>query len=130
MWLALIIPPLIRGERPAELETYTTLVIQALDLGIIVPLAAITGTLLLKRDAWGYALASLILIKGFTLGTGVLSMALFMALDGVEIVVPQVIAFAVLTAGRSGAGDGLLRKDEGPGRCRKSGHRIIRRQIA
>jgi hypothetical protein len=99
MWLALIVPPLMRGERPVELETYTTLVIQAMDLGIIAPMAFITGTLLLKKDAWGYALASLILIKGITLGTGVLSMVLFMAMDGVEIVIPQAIAFIVLTLG-------------------------------
>ena len=99
MWLALIVPPLMNGERPAALETYTTLVIQALDLGVIAPMAFITGMLLLKKDAWGYALASLILIKGITLGTGVLSMVLFMAMDGVEIVIPQAIAFIVLTLG-------------------------------
>lgn len=97
MWLAMIVPPLMAGERPAALETYTTLVIQALDLGVIVPLAAITGTLLLKREAWGYTLASLVLIKGLTLGTGILSMVLFMALNGVEVVIPQVIMFIVLT---------------------------------
>lgn len=50
MWLALIVPPLMRGERPVELETYTTLVIQAMDLGIIVPMAFITGMLLLKKE--------------------------------------------------------------------------------
>ena len=99
MWLALIVPSLMNGERPAALETYTTLVIQALDLGVIAPMAFITGMLLLKKDAWGYALASLILIKGITLGTGVLSMVLFMAMDGVEIVIPQAIAFIVLTLG-------------------------------
>jgi hypothetical protein len=99
MWSALIIPPLMRGERPEALETYTTLVIQALDMGVIAPMAFLTGTLLLKRDAWGYALASLVLIKGITLGTGVLSMVLFMAMDGVEIVIPQAIAFLVLVAG-------------------------------
>jgi hypothetical protein len=93
---------LVNGERPAELETYTTLVIQALDMGIVVPLAAIAGALLVKLDAWGYALASLILIKVVTLGTGVLSMALFMALDGAEVVVPQVFALAVLTLGALG----------------------------
>jgi hypothetical protein len=97
MWLAMIVPSLLKGERPAALETYTTLVIQALDLGVIVPLAAITGTLLLKREAWGYTLASLVLIKGLTLGTGILSMVLFMALNGVEVVIPQVIMFIVLT---------------------------------
>jgi DMSO reductase anchor subunit len=59
----------------------------------------ITGVLLLKREAWGYALASLIFIKGITLGTGVLSMVVFMAMDGVEIVIPQVIAFVILTMG-------------------------------
>ncbi|MGA9140148.1 MAG: hypothetical protein WBZ29_07985 [Methanocella sp.] len=99
MWLALIVPSLIAGERPAALETYTTLVIQALDLGVIAPMALITGYLLLKKDAWGYTLASLIFIKGITLGTGVLSMAAFMAMDGVEIVIPQVVAFIILTLG-------------------------------
>jgi hypothetical protein len=62
-------------------------------------MAAITGVLLLKREAWGYALASLIFIKGITLGTAVLSMALFMSLNGVEIVLPQVIMFVILVLG-------------------------------
>ncbi len=66
------------------------------------------------------------LIKGITLGTGVLSMALFMAQAGVEVVLPEVVFFVVLVAGRAGAGPIVLREDEGPGRCRKSGHRIIR----
>jgi hypothetical protein len=99
MWLSLVIGSfgaLAAGERPAVLETYTTLVIQALDLGIIVPLSLITGWLLLKRDAWGYTLASLILIKGVTLGTAVLSMALFQYLNGVEVVIPFVIIFVML----------------------------------
>jgi hypothetical protein len=99
MWLGLIIGPLLSGQRPPALETYTTLVIQALDLGVIVPMAPITGILLLKREAWGYVLASLIFIKGITLGTAVLSMALFMSLNGVEIVIPQVIIFVILVLG-------------------------------
>jgi hypothetical protein len=100
MWLGgIILPSLLAGERPPVLESYTTLVIQALDLGVIVPLALLTGYLLLKREAWGYTLASLVLIKGITLGTGVLSMVAFMAQAGVEIVLPQVIIFVVLTLG-------------------------------
>jgi hypothetical protein len=114
LWLGLIIPPLMRGERPAALENYTTLVIQALDLGVIVPLAAITGNLLLKREAWGYTLASLVLIKGITLGTGVLSMVLFMAMDGVEIVIPQAIAFVVLVAGTLVLSVAFYRKMKAP----------------
>jgi hypothetical protein len=99
MWLGMIMPSLISGERPAALETYTTLVVQALDLGVIVPMSLITGVLLLQKKAWGYALASLIFVKGITLGTAVLSMALFMSLNGVEVVLPQVIMFVVLVLG-------------------------------
>jgi hypothetical protein len=99
MWLGLIIPPLMRGEKPAALETYTTLVIQALDLGVIAPLAAITGMLLLKREAWGYALASLVLIKGITLGTGVVSMGLFEIKDGIDVALPMLGIFMLLTLG-------------------------------
>ncbi len=99
MWLGLIIPPLMKGEKPAALETYTTLVIQALDLGVIAPLAAITGMLLLKREAWGYALASLVLIKGITLGTGVVSMGLFQIKDGIDVPLPMLAIFMLLTLG-------------------------------
>jgi hypothetical protein len=99
MWLGLIIPPLMNGGQPAALETYTTLVIQALDLGVVVPLAAITGTLLLKREAWGYALASLVLIKCITLGTGVVSMGLFEIKDGVDVALPMLAIFVLLTMG-------------------------------
>ncbi|OPY29286.1 MAG: hypothetical protein A4E28_00969 [Methanocella sp. PtaU1.Bin125] len=114
MWLALIVPPLMNGEPPAALETYTTLVIQALDMGVIAPMALLTGYLLLKREAWGYALASLIFIKGITLGTGVLSMAAFMAMDGIEIVIPQAIIFAVLTLGALAMALAFLGKMKAP----------------
>lgn len=100
MWLGgIILPSLMTGERPAALETYTTLVIQALDLGVIAPMALITGYLLLKRDAWGYALASLVLIKGITLGTGVCSMGLFQMRDGIEVPLPMLAIFVLLTLG-------------------------------
>jgi len=98
MWLGTIIPPLVSGQRPALLETYTTLVAQAMDLGILVPLGIIIGTLLLKRNAWGYTLASIFLIKGATFGTAVLSMALFMMLNGMEIFVPFALALVMLVA--------------------------------
>jgi len=99
MWLGSIIPPLMSGQKPAMLETYTTLVVQAMDLGILVPLGIITGTLLLKRNAWGYVLASIFLVKGAAYGTAVLSMALFMWLNGEEVFVPFIIALVILVAG-------------------------------
>ncbi|HTY90131.1 MAG TPA: hypothetical protein VMC84_03050 [Methanocella sp.] len=96
MWLGTIVPPLMAGEKPALLETYTTMVIQAMDLGILVPLGLITGYLLLRRNAWGYALASIVLIKAATYGTAVLAMALFQVLNGIEVFVPFALALIVL----------------------------------
>lgn len=73
-----------------------SLVLTLMWLGILVPLGLITGYLLLKRNAWGYALASVVLIKGATYGTAVLSMALFQVLNGIEIFVPFAVALIVL----------------------------------
>jgi hypothetical protein len=98
MWLSFIIPPLMSGQRPALLEDYTTLVVQALDLGIVVPLSILTGMLLLKGNAWGYALASIVLIKVTTIGIAVLSMALFMVLSGVEVNAIQNLIFVAMVA--------------------------------
>jgi hypothetical protein len=98
MWLGIILPPLASSQSPAVLETYTTLVVQALDLGIVVPLAILTGVVLLRKNVWGYTLASIVLIKVSTLGTAVLSMALFMVLNEVEVETPQVILFILMLA--------------------------------
>jgi len=98
MWLGTIVPPLMSGQAPALLETYTTLVVQAMDLGVLVPLGLVTGVLLLKGNAWGYALASVFLIKCATYGTAVLSMALFQLLSGIEVFVPFVLAVFLLVA--------------------------------
>ena len=97
-WLGTIIPPMLAGQKPALLETYTTLVVQAMDLGILVPLGIVTGALLLKQNAWGYLLASVFLIKGVTYGTAVLSMGLFQSMDGIAVSLPFVAVLVVLVA--------------------------------
>jgi hypothetical protein len=99
MWLSMIIGSLISGSAPAVLETYTTLVIQALDLGVLVPAAIITGILLLMGRAWGYVLMSILIVKVSLLGTAILSMIYFMAQNGVEIVLGQAIFFVLATMG-------------------------------
>ncbi len=81
-WLGRIIPALLANKPPVGLESYTTLVIQALDLGVIAPTAALAGVLLLRRQPWGYLLASVMLIKGLTMGTAVSAMGVGMVLAG------------------------------------------------
>ncbi len=99
MWLNIIIGSLISGSSPAILESYTTLVVQALDLGVLVPAAIIAGVLLLRGRGWGYVLMSILLVKISLLGTAILSMIYFMAQNGVEIVLGQALFFVLTTVG-------------------------------
>lgn len=107
-WLGRILPPLLQdslslGERggvrvvPA-LENTTTLVIQFMDLALIAPAAALGGILLLRKSAWGYLLASVMLTKGVTMGLGVSAMGINMALRGVPDSLGILIPFLTITA--------------------------------
>lgn len=96
-WLGRILSPLMNGTLPA-LENTTTLVIQFMDLGLIAPAAILGGVLILRRSAWGYLLASVMLTKGVTLGLGVSAMAINMSLQGVPDSLGIMIPFLIITA--------------------------------
>lgn len=83
-WLGRIAPTFMSGTVPL-LENTTSMFIQAMDLGIVVPVCILSGVLLLRRRPWGYLLASVGLIKFLTLGTAVSLMALNMARLGVPV---------------------------------------------
>ncbi len=95
-WLGRIVPPLISHTIPA-LENTTTLVIQAMDLVLIVPLAVLGGVLLLKRSAWGYLLSSVFILKSITMGLAVSTMSVFMAVRGVPENLGVMIPFLFIT---------------------------------
>jgi hypothetical protein len=61
------------------------MVIQALDLGVIVPTSFITAILLLKQSPWGYALSSVLLLKILTMGAALIAMVISQMLAGVAI---------------------------------------------
>jgi hypothetical protein len=69
-WLGRIAPTLFQDQIPT-LENTTSMFIQAMDLGIIVPVCVLAGILLLRRNAWGYLLASVGMMKFLTLGIAV-----------------------------------------------------------
>jgi hypothetical protein len=68
-----------------------------MDLGLIVPLASLSGILLLRRSPWGYLLASVTLLKGVTLGLAVSTMSIIMALRGVAESLAIMIPFLIIT---------------------------------
>ncbi len=83
-WLGRILPTVFGDAAPA-LENTTSMFIQAMDLGLIVPLCVLSGILLLRRNAWGYLLSSVGLMKFLTLGTAVGLMGLNMARLGAPV---------------------------------------------
>ena len=83
-WLGRVAATFTTGAIPA-LENTTSMFIQVMDLGIVVPLCVLSGLLLLRRSAWGYLLASVGLMKFLTLVTAVSVMGLNMARVGVPV---------------------------------------------
>ncbi|MEW6406568.1 MAG: hypothetical protein AB1649_32705 [Chloroflexota bacterium] len=101
-WLGRIVPALLANQPPLGLESYTTLIIQALDLGLVMPIAFLSGILLWKKSAWGYLLSSIVLIKGVTLALAVSAMAINMILAGVQVSIGELIMFpsiAIISGG-------------------------------
>ena len=93
MWLGRIVPPLISHTIPAGLEHYTTLVIQAMDLGFIVPVAMISGILLMKKRPFGYLLASVIYLKEVTMLTALTAMIIGQIVSGVKVGIAEIVMF-------------------------------------
>lgn len=93
LWLGKIIPALLNGGVPAGLEHYTTLVIQAMDLGIIIPAAILAGVLLIKRNTYGYLLTSIIMVKEMTMLTALTAMIISQVVAGVKLGVVEMILF-------------------------------------
>jgi hypothetical protein len=95
-----ILPALLTGTAP-PLNNDTTLPTHALDMGIIAPLAFVASVLLLRRNAFGYLLASVLLIVSAVLGGGVLALSAAQVLSGTLTfaqVMMFVIPFVLLTA--------------------------------
>ncbi|MGB7594041.1 MAG: hypothetical protein WBL80_00570, partial [Erysipelotrichaceae bacterium] len=84
LWLGKIAPTILNGTIPVGLEHYTTLVIQGMDLGFVVPAAVLSGILLIKRKPLGYLLSSVIIIKGITMLTCISAMIINSYLSGIE----------------------------------------------
>lgn len=93
MWLKIIASPLLSGTAPQQLEHYTTLTIQALDLGFVVPCSILGGVLIIKRRPLGYLLSSVLIIKCITMLTALTAMVIGQILAGVYVSTAVMIIF-------------------------------------
>lgn len=98
MWIGRIVPSLIAGLPPAGIEHYATLVIQALDLGVVVPAAIITGVLLIQKHPFGATLAAILFIKLLTMALALFTMMILMHRAQVVLSPTEVVIFSGLLA--------------------------------
>jgi len=83
-WLGRVFATFSTGAIP-QLENTTSMFIQVMDLGIIIPVCIISGVLLIRRHPLGYLLTSISLTKFLTLGIAVSLMGLNMSRIGAPI---------------------------------------------
>jgi hypothetical protein len=63
MWLGVVVRPLFDGSViPPEVEHYTTLIVQGLDLALLLPASYISGWLFYRQKPMGYLLAPIYVI--------------------------------------------------------------------
>lgn len=106
LWLSIVVPPALTRTIPAQAEHYTTLVVQALDLAILLPASFIAGFLLWKRQSYGYKLAIVYLIflslqmaalTAKVIGMGILGYNII----PVVFIIPSFFIISVYAAARS-----------------------------
>ena len=97
LWLGKIVPSIFNGAVPVGLEHYTTLVIQGMDLGIVVPAEILSGILLIKRKPFGYLLSPVLIIKGIAMLTCISAMMINMALNSVNMSIGEIVIFPMFS---------------------------------
>ncbi|WP_366924505.1 hypothetical protein MFMK1_001484 [Metallumcola ferriviriculae] len=87
LWLSIVVPPLINGEiYPQQVEHYTTLIVQGMDLGLLLPAAIISGILLIKKQTYGYLLGPVYFVFLSILMTALTAKVIAMGISGYNII--------------------------------------------
>ncbi len=113
-WLERIGTGWLTNQPPFGLESYTTLAVQVLDLGIIVPTSFLSGVLIWKQRPWGYMLSSIMLICGLTMFLAIIAMIINEYLAGVHLTMAEVLIFPTITLINIGLAVALLKNASRP----------------
>jgi hypothetical protein len=94
MWLPMIASTV--GQTTVDqLDGATTLVVQALDLGLLVPLGIFTAVTVARRMPVGYVLASVVVVKAVAMPAAICAMLLVEAATTGELAAPFIAIFAL-----------------------------------
>lgn len=95
MWLPLIASTFDAASVP-QLNGGTTLVVQAFDLGLLVPLGLFTAVTVHRGLVAGYVLSAVVVVKGMALGAGIASMLIVeWSATGVAQIPPILVFLAI-----------------------------------
>ena len=103
MWLPMILASLDQAV-VEPLDGATTLVVQALDLGLLVPLGIFTAVAVARRLPIGYLLASLIVVKAVAMPVAIVAMLIVEAMATDELAVVPIAVFAATAAAAAAIG--------------------------
>lgn len=104
LWLNIIVPPLFDGTiYPAELNHYTTLIVQGFDLGLLLPICFVSGILLLKKKSDGYLYATIYLVFLSIFMTALSAKIISMAMNDVNVIpvifiIPSINIITIVSA--------------------------------
>jgi hypothetical protein len=94
MWLPLIAAT-FNADRVTQLYGGTTLVVQAFDLGILVPVGLFTAVTVYRRLPVGYLLSAVVIVKGASVALGIVAMLVVEAFATGEAQLPPIVIFAL-----------------------------------
>jgi hypothetical protein len=95
IWLSDVVGALIAGQAPPMLGPYTTKITYTLDIGIITPIAVLSGALVLRRNALGYAMAFPITLLCLLIGVVVVAQTITQLAFGISYNPVQFAVFIV-----------------------------------
>jgi hypothetical protein len=100
MWVALSLSFVFTGVIPVAIAQtdHPTGVVFAIDLSLIVPSLILCAIALFRRQAWGFLLSTIVMIKASTYALAMIAMSVFSYLE-VGILDPLILLWAVLGAG-------------------------------
>ncbi len=98
MWTQRIATGLRGDLAGAGLLGMPTLTVQAMDLGMLVPLALLTAVTLWRKHPWGYLLAPVFAVKGVTMAGAICAMLVSAALVEGSLEIAPFVAFASVAA--------------------------------
>jgi hypothetical protein len=97
LWLGRIIPMTLSNRFPPEFAGLSTLVSQALDLGLIVPVMVCTGILLWRQSPWGYLLTGISLGYGLMMSITLPSFIVVPLIQDGQATIVEAIPFSVVS---------------------------------